>query len=148
MNLLRSTLSLAVALTLTAFTQAQVTELTGTGCPNAPAVAVSGPPRINTTIDFSWRCAMGDLPIIFFGEVLRPPIALPRAITCGSAVCTLAVTPMVLIQGAVNSPLVVQVAIPNNPGLVSAIVGVQGGCVSRQPLCLGLGTAIAVRVMR
>lgn len=141
---LLATLSLAAAPLA-----AQVTVLPGTGCPGAAAVTVSGPPRINTTVNFDWSCPGTDIPMLIFGDVQRPPLPLPPVVVCGGALfCTLGVQPAVAIQGPVGMLHSVPVPIPDDVLLVGAVIGVQGLCIGQLPnLCVSLSQAIAVRVM-
>jgi hypothetical protein len=141
-------IALALSLGAAASSSAQVTPLLGTGCPGLAAVAVSGPPRVGTTVNFDWRCPGTDVPLIVFGDVIRPPIPLPPLVICGGGFfCMLGVQPVVSIQGAVGVLHSIPVPIPNNPELIGAVIGAQGVCVGQLPgLCLSLSQAIAVRV--
>ena len=138
------TLLLALFVFLTAAVlPAQVVPVTRSGCPDAPAPAVRGEPRIGerfAVVAPPCRSALGH-EFVLLGVPARP-LNL-GALGCARQ-CLLAVRPFDLFRDAWI------VTIPRDRSLVGTTMRAQAGCVeiARRNACIRLSIALDVTVMR
>lgn len=125
---------------------AQVSQIPNSGCQGSDTIVTRGEPRIGDTLTFRFECGQDEIPMLFFGEILRPPMRLQGSAICNRGGCTLAVSPDVILTGRANTALSVPVPIPRDRSLIGVEVGVQGACIDRDDMCLTLSRALRVRI--
>jgi len=137
---------LAFALSLLPCTlAAQVTPIPRTGCGGSTAVQVQGQPRIGQRLSFSWTCRATDLPVLLFARAL-PVAYLPAPLACARGGCGVISPAPLFLAGTPGRQAFLATALPPDPSLVGFTFHVQGACVSRH--CVDLGVGVAVRITR
>jgi hypothetical protein len=146
MHFLRSSLlsALFAVAALAGAARGQVTQIPGTGCPNAPYPTTAGSPAIGQTfgvIAAPCQSRMGQQFLVLGAPGLGAVLPVPPA--CGPR-CVLECRPVVILAQAGF-----RVTIPNDPNLVGAAVCNQSGCVEAgRPPCVSLHGALGVRITR
>lgn len=141
-TLLKFALTCAAGVALLATASAQVTQVPGTGCANAPYPHASGPAVIGQR--FAVRCPPcrdNQAGFVILGLSIHPGLALHPPITCTREPCVLGCRP-IDVQFADGW----SVAIPADRHLVGACICLQCGCLDRAHACLTLSGALRICV--